>query len=130
MLITSIPQFIQGLTNAKLDLISTNATVLYTAPSTSDFNVSIVNSILVSNYTTGADTITVTITDATSDATVFSLFKLKAVAANTTVELLTRDLILKSGEILTATAATADTIEVVASIQEFIKQRISTSAVL
>ena len=30
MLITSIPQYIQGLTNAKLDLTTTDVTVLYT----------------------------------------------------------------------------------------------------
>ena len=32
--------------------------------------------------------------------TVFSLFKVKAVGANGTIELLTRDLVLQSGEIL------------------------------
>ena len=128
MLITSIPQYIQGLTNAKLDLTTTNATVLYTAPSDADFNASVISSILVSEDTGSADTITVTITN-TADA-IFSLFKVKAVAANTTVELLTRDLILQSGEILKATAATANRLHVVASVQEFTKQRISTSAIL
>ena len=49
MLITSIPQYIQGLTNAKVDLTNTNDTVLYTAPSDSDFNASVINSLLVSN---------------------------------------------------------------------------------
>ena len=48
-----------------------------------------------------------------------SLFKVKAVAANTSIELLTRDLILQEGEILKATAATADRLHIVASIQEF-----------
>ena len=61
MLITSIPQYIQGLTNAKVDLTNTNDTVLYTAPSDSDFNASVVNSLLVSNDSGSADTITVTL---------------------------------------------------------------------
>ena len=120
MLITSIPQYVQGLTNAKLDLTATSATVLYTAPSSSDFNASIINSILVSEDSGNADTITLTITNGSS---VFSSFKVKAVAANTTIELLTKDLILQDGEILKATAATANRLHVVASIQEFALHR-------
>jgi hypothetical protein len=128
MLVTSIPQYIQGVTNAKVYLTTTDATVLYTAPSATDFNSSIINSILVSNDSGSADTITVTITDSTP--TVFSLFKVKAVAANTTIELLTKDLILQSGEIIKVTAATANRLHVVASVQELTKTRISTSAIL
>ncbi len=128
MLITSIPQYVQGLTNAKVDLTTTNATVLYTAPSATDFNTSIIHSFLVSNDSGSADTITITITD-TSNA-VFSLFKVEAVAANTTIELLTRDLILQSAEIIKVTAATANRLHVVASVQELTKTRISTSAIL
>jgi len=127
MLITSIPQYIQGLTNAKVDLTTTNATVLYTAPSETDFNTSIINSILVSEDSGNADTITVTVTNG---STVFSLFHVKAVAASTTIELLTRDLILQSGEIIKVTAATANRLHVVASVQELTKTRISTSAIL
>jgi len=125
MLITSIPQYIQGLTNAKVDLTTTDATVLYTAPSGADFNASIISSILVSEDSGNADTITVTIT---SGSDVFSLFKVKAVGANGTVELLTRDLILESAEVLKVTAATADRLHVVASIQELSKTRVTTSA--
>ena len=124
MLVTSIPQCVQGLANAKIDLTTTNATVLYTAPSVGDFNISVVNSILVSEDSGNADTITVTLT---SGSSVFSLFKVKAVGANGTVELLTKDLILQGGEILKVTAATANRLHVVASIQEFIQQRVSTS---
>ena len=126
MLITSIPQYIQGLTNAKADLTTTDATVLYTAPSDADFNASIISSILVSEDSGNADTITVTIT---SGSDVFSLFKVKAVGANGTVELLTRDLILESAEILKVTAATANRLHVVASIQELSKTRVTTSAI-
>ena len=116
MLVTSIPQYVQGLTNAKLDLTTTDITTLYTAPTVGDFNASVVNSIIVSNDSGSSDTITLTVTNGSD---VFSLFNVKAVAANTSIELLTRDLILQEGEILKATAATADRLHIVASIQEF-----------
>ena len=54
MLISSIPQYLQNIRNA-VDLISTNNTTLYTAPSDADFNASIVNSILVSEDSGNAD---------------------------------------------------------------------------
>ena len=127
MLITSIPQYIQGVTNAKVDLTTTNLTTLFTVPSDADFNAAVVNSILVSEDSGNADTITVTLTDTAS--AVFSLFKVKAVGANTTVELLTKDLILQSGEILKVQAATANRLHVVASIQELSKTRVTTSAI-
>ena len=117
MLVVSIPQYVQGLTNAKVDLTTTDLTTLYTAPTTADFNASVVNSILVSEDSGNADTITVTLTDASN--AVFSLFKVKAVAANTTIELLTRDLIVQEGEILKVQAATANRLHVIASVQEF-----------
>ena len=126
MLITSIPQYIQGVTNAKLDLTTTDLTTLFTVPSDADFNAAIVNSILVSEDSGNADTITVQLING-SDT--FSLFKVKAVGANTTVELLTKDLILQSGEILKVQAATANRLHVVASIQELSKTRVTTSAI-
>ena len=126
MLITSIPQYIQGVTNAKLDLTTTDLTTLFTVPSDADFNAAVVNSILVSEDSGNADTITVQLING-SDT--FSLFKVKAVGANTTVELLTKDLILQSGEILKVQAATANRLHVVASIQELSKTRVTTSAI-
>ena len=126
MLITSIPQYIQGLTNAKVDLTTTDVTVLYTAPSDADFNASIINSIIVCDDSNNGDTITVTITDASSN--VFVLFDVKSVSGHATVELLTRDLILQSGEELKVQAATANRLHVVASIQELSKTRVTTSA--
>jgi hypothetical protein len=99
--------------NAKLDLTTTGATVLYTCPAATT---ALVKSILVSEDTGSADTITVTITDA--DAAVFSLFKVTAVAANTTVELLTEPLVVQENEILKVTAATANRLHVVASLLE------------
>ena len=126
MLITSIPQYIQGVTNAKVDLTTTNDTGLFTVPSDADFNAAVVNSILVSEDSGNADTITVTLV---SGSDTFSLFKVKAVGANTTVELLSKDLILQSGEILKVQAATANRLHVVASIQELSKTRVTTSAI-
>ena len=126
MLITSIPQYIQGVTNAKLDLTTTNLTTLFTVPSDADFNAAVVNSILVSEDSGNADTITVQLVNG-SDT--FSLFKVKAVGANTTIELLTKDLILQSGEILKVQAATANRLHVVANIQELSKTRVTTSAI-
>ena len=96
--------------NKKVDLTSTSATVLYTVP---DASTAIVKSILVSEDSGNADTITVTITD-TSDA-VFSLFKTKAISANATTELLTAPLVLQQKEVLKVTAATANRLHVVLS---------------
>ena len=101
--------------NAKKDLTTTSATTLYTAPS---LTTGIVMSILVSEDSGNADTITVTITDAESSPATFSLFKTKAVSANNTVELLTAPLVVQTGEILKVTAATANRLHVVASILE------------
>jgi hypothetical protein len=126
MLIASIPQYIQGITNAKLDLTTTDNTTLYTVPTDADFNASVVNSIIVHDDSNNGDTLTVTITDAS--ANVFQIFE-KSVSGHATEELLTRDLILQSGEILKVQAATANRLHVVASIQEFSKTRITTSAI-
>ena len=125
MLITSIPQYIQGVTNAKVDLTTTNLTTLFTVPSDADFNAAVINSILVAEDSGNADTITVQLV---SGSDTFVLFNVKAVGANTTVELLTKDLILQSGEILKVQAATANRLHVVASIQDVSKTRVTTSA--
>jgi len=99
--------------NAKVDLTTTDATTLYTAPSATT---TLMKSILVSEDSGNADTITVTITDAS--AAVFSLFKVKAIGANTTVELLTQPLTVQEDEIIKVTAATANRLHVVASLLE------------
>ena len=125
MLITSIPQYIQGVTNAKVDLTTTDLTTLFTVPSDADFNAAVVNSILVAEDSGNADTITVQLV---SGSDTFVLFNVKAVGANTTVELLSKDLILQSGEVLKVQAATANRLHVVASIQELSKTRVTTSA--
>ena len=125
MFITSIPQYIQGITNAKVDLTGTTATTLFTVATDADFNAAIVSSILVSNDQGSADTITVTIE---SGGATFSLFKVEEVGAVSTRELLTRDLVLQSGDVLKVQAATAGRLHVVASIQELSKTRVTTSA--
>ena len=99
--------------NAKKDLTATTATTLYTCATATT---AIVKSILVSEDSGNADTITVTITDA--DSAVFSLFKTKAVSANATTELLTAPLVVEESEILKVTAATANRLHVVASLLE------------
>ena len=99
--------------NAKVDLTTTNITTLYTCAA---LTTGIVKSIIVSEDSNNADTITLTITDASS--AVFSLYKTKAVSANGTVELLTAPLVVQASEILKVTAATANRLHVVASILE------------
>ena len=99
--------------NAKVDLTTTNITTLYTCAA---LTTGIVKSILVSEDSNNADTITLTITNASS--AVFSIYKTKAVSANGTVELLTAPLVVQASEILKVTAATANRLHVVASVLE------------
>jgi TctA family transporter len=107
--------------NKKADLSSTSATTLYTVPSATT---AIIKSILVSEDSGNADTITVTITD-TSDA-VFSLFKTKSISANGTTELLTAPLVLQESEVLKVTAATANRLHVVLSALESKPREVTT----
>ena len=107
--------------NKKVDLTATSATTLYTVPSATT---AIIKSILVSEDSGNADTLTVTITD-TADA-VFSLFKTKAISANATTELLTAPLVMEESEVLKVTAATANRLHVVVSALE-VKKRVVTT---
>tara|TARA_R100000935_G_scaffold130_1_gene410 strand:+ start:2841 stop:3167 length:327 start_codon:yes stop_codon:yes gene_type:complete len=97
---------------AKADLVNTNVTTLYTAPAAT---VTIIKSILVSNDSSSDDTITVTVTKASA---VTSLFKLYAVDALGTEELLKQPLIVDESEIIKVTAATANRLHVVMSFLE------------
>jgi hypothetical protein len=99
--------------NSKVDLVNTNNTVLYTVPSNSR---SIVKSLLVSEDAGSGTTLTLTLVSATG--AVFSLFKVKAVGANTTIQLLTEPLIMMENEILKVQAADAGELHVIASILE------------
>jgi len=107
--------------NKKVDLTATSATTLYTVPSATT---AIIKSIIVSEDSGNADTLTVTITD-TADA-VFSLFKTKAISANATTELLTAPLVMEESEVLKVTAATANRLHVVVSALE-VKKRVVTT---
>ena len=98
--------------NSKVDLTTTNETTLYSCPANTT---AIVKSIIVSEDSGNADTITLTISSGGND---FSLYKVKAVGANGTVELLTAPLVVQASEILKVTAATADRLHVVASYLE------------
>ena len=107
--------------NKKKDLTSTSATTLYTVPSATT---AVIKSILVSEDSGNADTITVTITN-TSDA-VFSLFKTKSISANGTTELLSAPLVLEESEVLKVTAATANRLHVVLSALEIKPREVTT----
>ena len=107
--------------NKKVDLTSTSATTLYTVPTATT---AVIKSILVSEDSGNADTITLTLTDA--DAAVFSLFKTKAISANATTELLTAPLVAQESEIIKVTAATANRLHVVLSALEIKPREVTT----
>ena len=99
--------------NAKVDFTTTGNTTVYTVPSNSR---AIIKGILVSEDSGNADSISVTVTDASSN--VFSLFKTKAVSANATEELINQPIVLQESEILKAQATTADRLHMVVSLLE------------
>ena len=107
--------------NKKKDLTSTSATTLYTVPTATT---AVIKSIIVSEDSGNADTITVTITD--TDDAVFSLFKTKAISANATSELLSQPLVVQEREIVKVTAATANRLHVVLSALEIKKRDVTT----
>ena len=107
--------------NKKVDLTSTSATTIYTVPTATT---AVLKSILVSEDSGNADTITITLTDA--DAAVFSLFKTKAISANATTELLTAPLVVQESEIIKVTAATANRLHVVLSSLEIKPREVTT----
>ena len=107
--------------NKKVDLTSTSVTTLYTVPTATT---GVIKSILVSEDSGNADTITITITD--TDDAVFNLFKTKSISANTTVELLTGPLVLEESEVLKVTAATANRLHVLASVLEIKPREVTT----
>lgn len=112
-------QYIQRVANAKISLTTTNATTLYTAPSGTDFDFAVIESILVNNNNASATTLNLTLTN--SAAAVFNLYDDFTIAGNATSELLSRDLVLQAGEILKVTVNNANRIMVVASLTEYAK---------
>ena len=107
--------------NKKKDLTSTSATTLYTVPTATT---AVIKSILVSEDSGNADTITITLTD--TDAAVFSLFNVKAILASGTSELLSQPLVAQESEIVKVTAATANRLHVVLSALEIKKREVTT----
>ena len=107
--------------NKKKDLTSTSATTLYTVPTATT---AVIKSILVSEDSGNADTITVTLTD--TDDAVFSLFNVKAISANATSELLSAPLVVQESEIVKVIAATANRLHVVLSALEIKKRDVTT----
>jgi len=105
-----------------VDLTSTSATTIYTCPTTDDSTVpptesttAIIKSILVSEDSNNADTITVTVTRSSA---VYSVYKDKAISAKATAELLTNPLVLNEGDIVKVTAGTANRLHVLLSVME------------
>ena len=107
--------------NKKVDLTSTSATTLYTVPTATT---AVIKSILVSEDSGNADTITVTITD-TNEAGI-SLFKTKAISANATSELLSQPIVAQESEIIKVTAATANRLHVILSVLEIKPREVTT----
>ena len=107
--------------NKKVDLTTTDNTTLYTVP---DANTAFIKSILVSEDAGSGTTITVTLTDSSSN--VFSLFKTKTISGNATTELLTQPLVMEEKEILKVQAADANELHVIASILQIQPREVTT----
>jgi hypothetical protein len=104
------------------DLTTTNATTVYTVPSTDESAVppvkpttAIIKSIRVANDSGDNDTITLTITRSSA---VYAIETVKAVNANLSTEMLSMPLVANEGDIIKATAATANRLHVLLSVLE------------
>ena len=98
-------------TNIKADLTTSGNTSIFTVPAATT---AIIKSFIVSNDSGSADAIQVEVLN--TSGTVFSLFKSKAVGANTTIDLLTNPLILTENEQIKVQATTADRLHVILSM--------------
>ena len=107
--------------NKKVDLTTTDNTVLYTVPTATT---TVVKSILVSEDAGSGASITVTLVDSSSN--VFSLFKTKTISGNATTELLTQPLVMEESEILKVQAGDANELHVIASILEIQPREVTT----
>ena len=139
MFINSIPQYIQGIKNVKIDLTTTDKKTLYTVPSDADFNATVVHSIIAINKSSSASTLSITFTgdgvDGGSGAVTnqeffyTTNFNINALAQVEFLPSNSRDLILNAGEAVKAQAGHADRIQIIMSIQELSKTRVTTSAI-
>ena len=107
--------------NKKADLTTTDLTTLYTVPAA---KTAVVKSLLISNDAGSSCNIDVTLVDASSN--IFSLFKTKAVASNTTTELLTQPLLVEENESLKVQASDANELHVIASVLEIQPREVTT----
>ena len=107
--------------NKKVDLTTTDNTTLYTVPAA---NTAVIKSLLVSEDAGSGTTITVTLTDSSSN--IFSLFKTKTISGNATTELLTQPLVMEEKEILKVQAADANELHVIASILQIQPREVTT----
>jgi len=129
MLVTSIPQYVQGLLNVKVDLTTTDKKTIYTAPSNADFNASVIHSIIAINKSSSASTLSVTFTgdgvDGGSGAVTnqeffyTTNFNVSALGQTEFLPNTSRDLILNAGEVIKVQAGHADRIQIILSIQEY-----------
>lgn len=103
--------------NAKVQLTTTTATDIYTAPSGTG-NVAIVLSTLAANYngSNSAD-ITLSITDGSNNVLSYIASTIP-VPNDTTLELIPNKVVLKAGEKLRATASSANYFYITASVLE------------
>ena len=107
--------------NKKADLATTDNTTLYTVPTAT---AAIVKSLLACNDAGSACTLTVTLTDTSSN--VFKLFNLISVDSNSTTELLNKPLIVQESEVLKIQAGDANELHVIASIMEVKPREVTT----
>ena len=107
--------------NKKVDLTTTDNTTLYTVPTAS---AAIIKSLLACNDAGSACTLTVTLTDTSSN--VFKLFNLISVDSNSTTELLNKPLIVQESEVLKIQAGDANELHVIASIMEVKPREVTT----
>ena len=107
--------------NKKVDLTTTDLTVLYTVPS---FKSAVVKSLIVSEDAGSGSTITITLVNASG--AVFNLFKDKAIASKATTELLTQPLVVQENEALKVQASDANELHVIASVLEIQPREVTT----
>ena len=105
-----------------VDLTTTNATTVYTVPAANDTTVpatpattAIIKSIRVANDSGSNDTVTLTLT---RDSAVFAIETVNQIDANTSEEMLSQPLVANEGDIIKATAATANRLHVLLSVLE------------
>jgi len=107
--------------NKKVDLTTTDITTLYTVPTAT---AAIIKSLLACNDAGSACTLTVTITDTSSN--VFKVYNLTSIDSNATTELLDKPLVLQESEILKVQAGDANELHVIASIMEAKPREVTT----